>query len=98
MAKYFMTWEVNESAFPTEPKQMAAAVVKMMEAVKQGIAEGRTTDWGAFVGENKGYSVGETSALELNKNLQRFAPYVKFTVREVVSADDVLETFKPMMG
>ena len=98
MAKYFMTWEVNQSLMPTDPKELAATVIKMGEMVKQGMKEGRTTDWGIFVDGAKGYSVGEASALDLYKNLQMYAPYIKFNVQEVLSIDDVLETFKSMMG
>ena len=97
MAKYLITWEADESLWPTDPKELGALRGKLMEMVKQGMKEGRTTDWGIFLGGDMGYSVAEGEALDLYKNLQQFHPYINFTVQEVLSIDELAEAFKSMM-
>ena len=59
MAKYFMVWESDESLWPADPKEQAALGMKLGEMVKQGMKEGRTLDWGIFVGGDRGYAVVE---------------------------------------
>lgn len=97
MAKYFMTWEADESLWPTDPKELNALVSKLSEMVKQDMKEGKTSDWGIFVGGDKGYAISEGNALDLYKGMQRFHPYINFMVHEVLSIDEVSEVWKSMM-
>jgi len=97
MSKYLITWEADESIWPTAPKEQGALVSKLGDMVKQSMKEGKTHDWGIFVGGDKGYSVGEGNALDLYKDLQRYHPYINFNVQEVLSIDEVLEAMKSMM-
>lgn len=98
MSKYLITWEADESIWPTDPKEQGALASKLGEMVKQSMKEGKTSDWGIFVGGDKGYSVGEGNAVNLYKDLQRYHPYINFNVQEVLSIDEVLEVMKSMMG
>lgn len=98
MSKYLITWESDESLWPTDPKEQAALVGKLAEMVKQSIKEGKTLDWGIFVGGDKGYSVGEGNAVDLYKDLQKYHPYINFNVQEVLSIDEVLAVMKSMIG
>jgi hypothetical protein len=95
-AKYFMTWEIDMSKVPVDPKERGAAWLVMVSMVKQDMKEGKTTDWGSFVGESNGYAVSALSDVELNKNLQRFYPYVTFKVHQVNSIDQVADLAKSL--
>ena len=99
MAKYFITWEVDPNRAPVDPKERGAAWLMMAEMIKKDIQEGKTTDWGAIVGEGRGYSIGtgEQSLVDLSKDLQRYFPYVTFNVHQVMSVDEVIELSKSMM-
>jgi len=94
MSKYLIIWEADESLWPTDPKELNALVSKLAEMVKQSMTEGKTSDWGIFVGGDKGYSVGEGKALDLYTDLQRFHPYINFMVHEVLSIDEVSEVWE----
>ena len=98
MPKYFMTWEVDPSKTPTDPKERGALWTGMTEIVKQQMKDGITKDWGCFVGETNGYSVSEQSELDLAKELQQFYPFVTFKVHQVMSVGDIAEVAKSMMG
>lgn len=97
MSKYLITWEADESRMPTDPKELGALVSKMGEMVKQDMKEGKTSDWGIFVGGGAGYAVGEGNALDLYKDLQRYSPFITFKVHQVLSIDEVLDVVKSMM-
>jgi len=94
MSKYFVTWEADESLWPKDPKEQSALGIKLGEMVKQDMKEGKTKDWGIFIGGDKGYSVEEGNALDLYKDMQRFHPYINFTVHEVLSLDEVMKLWK----
>ena len=96
MPKYFMTWEVDPTRVPTDPKERGALWSGMVEMVKQEIKAGITSDWGTFVGEARGYSIGEQSVLDLSKTLQQFYPFVTFQVHQVMSVDEVAELAKSL--
>lgn len=97
MAKYLVLWEVDVSKVPEDMKERAAAWSIMADMVRQDIAAGTTTDWGAFVGEMRGYSVGEgQSVVDLSKDLQRYVPWLNFTVYPIMSLDEVVEVVKAM--
>ena len=97
MSKYLITWEADESIWPTDLKEQGALAGKLGEMVKQSMKEGKTSDWGIFVGGDRGYSVGEGKAVDLYRDLQRYHPYINFNVQEVLSIDEVLEAMKSMM-
>ncbi len=91
MPKYLTTWETDPSRAPVDPKERGALWGAMVAMVKQQMSDGVTTDWGAFVGENRGYAIGEASALEVSKLLQQFFPYITFETHELLSIDQMGE-------
>ncbi len=96
MTKYLVTWEINADRVPLDPKERGAMWGGMLAAIKQQMSEGVIADWGAFTGENRGYAVANSSALELTKQLQPNYPYVIFEVHEVMSVDEAGEFAKSL--
>ena len=96
MPKYFMTWEVDPTRVPIDLKERGGLWGGMVEIIKQEIKDGITTDWGCFVGESKGYSVGEQSEIDLAKTLQQFYPFVTFEVHQVMTIDEMAEVIQSM--
>ena len=80
MAKFFCSWETDTSRLPTDPKEMMAMEMKMLEMTKQSLKEGGASDWGCFIEGHKGYAIGEGDAADVAKALWQFVPYVKFDV------------------
>ena len=97
MPKYFMSWEVDPSRVPIDSKERAILWSGMLEMVKQQIKEGTTKDWGAFIGEGRGYAVGEQSEIDVVRTLQKYYPFVDFEVNQVITVDEMLEALKPMI-
>ena len=55
------------------------------------------SDWGSYVGGGKGYTVSEGNELEIAKLMQRFVPFVKFEVHQVMSVEQIGELAKSLM-
>jgi len=89
MPKYFVTWEIDTSKVPISREERAAAWGPMIEMVKQGIKEGRIKEWGAFVGEMRGYSIAEGTEAEIGIFNQQWVPFVNFKVHPVATISDL---------
>jgi len=94
MAKYLINWEADVSRWSTDPKERATMSTKMVEGIKQDMKEGKTRDWGMFVGGAAGYTVVEGNAPEVYKDLRQYYPYMTFKVQQVLSPDEALEVWK----
>ena len=97
MSKYLVNWEIDMSKMPDDTQERVAVIMQLIEATQASVSDGRTADWGQFVGGNKGYGISEKDATETFKNLQQFAPYVKFDVQEVMSIDQVSKAFQELV-
>jgi len=97
MAKYLILWELDASRMPEDPKERGAAWMMMVDSIKADMKAGVHTDWGAYVGGGKGYAVSTGNELEIAKLMQRFVPFVKFEVHQVISVEHVAELAKSLM-
>jgi len=98
MARYLLLWEVDQTKIPINPKERGAGWGALMNMVRQDREKGLTKDWGAFVGESRGYAVNEGSELEVMKALQQYVPFVRFQVHPIASESQVNEMIKGLTG
>ncbi|KPJ76188.1 MAG: hypothetical protein AMJ54_12555 [Deltaproteobacteria bacterium SG8_13] len=98
MAKYLITWKIDQAKIPLDPKQRGEGWGFLLSMVKQDIEKKLTTDWGAFVGEASGYSVLEGSEVEVMKALQRYVPYCVFKVHPIATVRQVEEMLEALAG
>lgn len=96
MPRYLMTWEIDPARVPVDMNERAVLWRGMIGMTKQQMRDGNTKDWGLFVGEGRGYAVGELSPIELYKNMQKYYPFVKFETHQVMTIDEVDEALKSM--
>ena len=59
MAKFLILWEFDDTRAPIDAEERGTMWGAMVDTIKKDIAEGKTTDWGCFTGETKGYAVGD---------------------------------------
>jgi hypothetical protein len=98
MGKYLVLWEVDQTKIPVDPKERGDGWSLLMAMVRQDIEKGITKDFGAFVGENKGYSVNEGTELEVMSSLDQYVPFCIFKVHPIASESDVNEMIKGLSG
>jgi hypothetical protein len=98
MGKYLVMWEVDHSKIPINAKERAEGWGLLMAMVGQDMEKGIVKDWGAFSGESKGYSIYDSTKLEMMKALQQYVPFVMFKVHPVATVGDVNEMLKALSG
>ncbi|UCE14613.1 MAG: hypothetical protein JSV04_05385 [Candidatus Heimdallarchaeota archaeon] len=94
MGKYLVLWEMDQSKVPISPQERGAAWEALMGVVKDDIAKGLTKDWGAFVGELRGYSIVEGTEVEVASSLQQYVPFALFKVHPIATVEHVDELIK----
>ena len=67
-----------------------------MAMVRQDLEKGFVKEWGAFVGETKGFDVIEGTEVEVMNVMQQYVPYVTFKVHPVASVSQVDEMLEAM--
>lgn len=96
MGKYLILWEIDQTRLQISPQERGAGWAAFMEIIKEDIETGIIKDWGGFVGELRGYSIMEGTEVEIGNNLQRFVPFVSFTVHAVGTVEQVEEIVKAL--
>ena len=96
MGKYLVLWEVDQTKVPIAPQERGAGWGALMSMVKQDMEKGIVKDWGAFVGELRGYDVIEGTELEVMNTMQQYVPFVDFKVHPIASVGQVDEMIKAL--
>ena len=98
MGKYLVIWEIDQTKIPINPKERGEGWGMLMAIVRQDIEKGLTKDWGAFVGETKGYSINEGTEVDVMNGLQQYMPFCFFKVYPVATESQANEMIKALKG
>ena len=98
MGKYLVIWEIDQTKIPINPKERKEGWSMLMAMTGQDMEKGLTKDWGAFVGENKGYAVSEGTELEVMSSMQQYVPFCTFKVYPIATMQQVNEMIKALAG
>jgi len=96
MGKYLTLWEIDQTRVPISPQERGTGWAALMDMVKEDMKKGLIKDWGAFVGENRGYAVSEGTEVEIGNMAQRYVPWVIFKLHPVASVKQVDELIKAL--
>ena len=96
MPTYLMTWELDQTKIPIDPKERANAWLPMIQMVKQDVQSGKLKEWGTYIGEMKGFGVYEGSEEEAGKMAQKYVPFVQFTTHPIINIDQMEKLAKEM--
>ena len=97
MGKYLVLWEMDESKIPVDPKARGSAWQNLIDLVKQGLEGGIAKDWGAFVGEHRGYVIHEGTEVEVAVTLQQYVPFARFKVYPVETVGQVEQVIEALL-
>jgi len=86
--KSFALWEMDMSKVPADPQANGALMMKMNEGIKQWLKDNPGSEWGEFIGENKGYCISNMGPQDVMKACLMYNPYVVF---KVYQAADIFE-------
>jgi len=96
MAKYLVLWEADTSRTPEDPKAKKAQLLGFQELIAKQLQEGAIKEFGQFVGETCGYAIDECSVVELHTLNSMWVPFAKFTVREILTIDEIIKATKAL--
>ena len=96
MGRYLLLWELDRSKIPVDFKERGKGWGQLIGIVKQHMKEGIMKDWGAFLGEMKGYCVVEGSDAEVIALVQPYTPYVFFETHPTGSVSQIDEMIKSL--
>ena len=91
-------WEMNTSLIPSDPEEGMKFHMGNLERVKEGLETGGLKMWGVSPGGNKGFAITELEGKELFAMTSAWAPYVRFKVKPMISADEAIEVMKGMQS
>jgi hypothetical protein len=97
MGKYLVRWEIDTSRLPVSRKERAAGWKALMNFVKEDIKDGLTLEWGAFVGELRGFAIFEGDEVEINVRIQKYSPFVTFKLRAITSVEQTEQLLEEMV-
>ena len=97
MGKYLVRWEIDTSRLPVSRKERVAGWKALVNFVKEDIKDGLTLDWGAFVGELRGFAIFEGDEVEINVRLQKYSPFVTFKLRAITSVEQTEQLLEEMV-
>ena len=96
MGKYLVLWEMNQTKVPISPQNRGTAWAALTDMIREAMEKGITKDFGAFVGELRGYSILEGTEVEVSNELQQYVPFAIFEVHAVMSLKQTNEMIKAL--
>ena len=96
MATTLILWEANDSLMPIDREERRKLIMSMLEGVKKSVDSGEMKMWGVSSGGGNGYSVSERSPKEIFALVMKYTPYIKFQVKPMLSADEMIDVIKEM--
>ena len=91
-------WKMNTSLIPSDPEEGMKFHMGNLERVKEGLETGGLKMWGVSPGGNKGFAITELEGKELFAMTSAWAPYVRFKVKPMISANEAIEVMKGMQS
>ena len=89
MGRYLVLWKAAESKIPVDAEERKAAWLMAIEMVRQDIKAGLTKEWGTFLGQTKGFTIGEGTEEEFANALMKYIPFFRFNIIPVLSIDQL---------
>ena len=94
MSNYLLLWEVDPTKTPEDPKERQQQWLTFENTVLEQLKNTGLNGWGQFVGEINGYALFEGTEVELMTFTALWVPFVKFSVRSIISIKQAIEATK----
>ena len=96
MATSLILWEANDSLMPIDREERRKLIMSMLEGVKKSVDSGEMKMWGISSGGGNGFSISERSSKEIFALAMKYAPYIKFQIKPMLSVDEMIDIMKEM--
>ena len=92
MSKFYIRWWKNQHTIPTNPAEQAKLWMMLLEWVKAEQKAGIFMDLGDCADAGSGYCIAETDEVSLQAQLLKYQPFIIFSVKPVLSAEQTIES------
>ena len=89
LGRFLLLWQIDQNRIPVNKTERYDGWIKLISTVKNHMKTGITKDWGAFIGESKGFCIVEGLNKDISIALQEYAPFVTFKTYPITELNDV---------
>jgi hypothetical protein len=94
MGRYLLLWQLENTRVPEKAKDRAMGWGMFVETIKKDMKDGIQRDWGAYVGEGRGYGIVEGNEIEVAALINQYSPYIRFEVKPLLTIEQTEEFLK----
>ncbi len=94
MTKFLTLWELDRTRIPDSPEEQMQYYAMLVNMIKEDMKNGRTLEFGAFVGGFKGYVIREGTEQEIHMEISKYAKFTKYRTFPFLEVSQLEEMFK----
>jgi len=94
MTKFLTLWEMDRTRIPDSPEEQLQYWTMLLNMIKEDIKNGRTREFGMFVGGFKGYIIREGTELEIQTEISKYSKFTNhktFPFLEINQLEEMLK-------
>ena len=89
MARYLVLWEVDESKIPLDPNVRRESWLQAIKMTREDMKSGSLKEYGAFLGQTKGFNIDEGTEEEIAKRIMKYIPLCRFQIIPLITLDQL---------
>jgi len=92
MTKFLTLWELDRTRIPDSPEEQLQYYTMLLSMIKEDMKNGKTLEFGAFVGGFKGYVIREGTEQEIHMEISKFAKFTNHKTYPFLEVSQLEET------
>jgi hypothetical protein len=94
MTKFLTLWELDRTRIPDSPEEQLHYYAMMLDMINEDMKNGRTREFGAFVGGFKGFVIREGNEQEIYMEISKYAKFTNHTTYPFLEIGQLKELLK----
>jgi hypothetical protein len=78
MTKFLTLWEADRTRIPDSREEQLQYYTMLQNMIKEDMKNGKTLEFGTFVGRFEGYFIREGTEQEIHMELSKYAKFMNF--------------------
>ncbi len=96
MTKFLTLWEMDRTRIPESPEEQLQYHTMLLNMIKEDMKNGRTIEFGMFVGGFKGYIIREGTELEIQMEISKYAKFTNHETYPFLEINQLEEMLKAL--
>ncbi|HLB71658.1 MAG TPA: hypothetical protein VJJ51_11500 [Candidatus Methanoperedens sp.] len=94
MTKFLTLWELDRTRIPDSPEEQLQYYTMLQNMIKEDMKNGRTREFGAFVGGFKGFVIREGTEQEIYMEISKYAKFTNYKTYPFLDISQLEEMLK----